>query len=121
MKLEIKIEKLVGYILLAIGVGMIFISVYLMISVFTGATLPPLLFHFSDISFQAPGGGEPMHIMSGEDMNRMVAMGFWYILMFFVMWSGGKIASLGVSLIKEIKTEIKAPKQSSIPASTENI
>jgi len=48
--------------------------------------------------------------MSGENMNLMVAMGFWYILMFFVMWAGGKLASLGVSLIKEIRVETKAPK-----------
>jgi len=99
MKLKIleKPEKVVGYVLLAVGVGMIFVSVYMVFSVFTGASIPPLLFDFSDISFL---GAE---IMSGEGMNLMVAMGFWYVLMFFVMWSGGKLASLGVSLIKEVK------------------
>jgi len=104
MKLKIESEKVVGYALLAVGVGMIFVSVYLMFSVFTGASIPPLLFDFSDISVL---GAE---VMSGESMNLMVAMGFWYILMFFVMWSGGKLASLGVSLIKEIRVETKAPK-----------
>lgn len=108
MKLKIEGEKVVGYVLLAVGVGMILVSVYLMFSVFTGASIPPLLLHFSDVSFPVPGGNETIKIASGEDMNRMVAMGFWYILMFFVMWSGGKLASLGVSLIKEIKVEAKS-------------
>ena len=110
MKLKIENEKVVGYALLAVGVGMIFVSVYLMFSVFTGASIPPLLFQFSDLSFSVPGGSETVQIMSGENMNLMVAMGFWYILMFFVMWAGGKVASLGVNLIKEIRVETKAPK-----------
>jgi len=108
MKLKIEGEKAVGYALLAVGVSMIFVSVYLMFGVFTGASIPPLLFRFSDISFPVQGGTQTIKIISGEDMNRMVAMGFWYILMFFVMWSGGKVASLGVSLIKEIKVEAKS-------------
>jgi hypothetical protein len=99
---------------------MIFISVYLMFSVFTGASTPPILFHFSDISFPVPGDSETVHLMSGEDMNKIVAMGFWYILMFFVMWSGGRLASLGVSLIKDIKVEAKAPKQAPNPTLTKD-
>ena len=110
MKLKIENEKVVGYALLAVGVGMIFVSVYLMFSVFTGASIPPLLFQFSDLSFSVPGGSETVQLMSGENMNLMVAMGFWYILMFFVMWAGGKLATLGVSLIKEVRVETKVPK-----------
>jgi hypothetical protein len=111
MKLEMKSEKVVGYILLAVGVVMILVSVYLMISVFTGRNAPPSLFNFSGISFPTPGGGEPVNVISGEDMNKLVALGVWYVLMFFVMWAGGKIASLGVSLIREIKVEAKASKE----------
>ncbi len=103
MKLKIEREKVIGYALLAVGVGMIFVSVYMVFSVFMGASSPPLLFDFSDISVL---GAE---IMSGESMNLIVAMAFWYLLMFFVMWSGGKLASLGISLIKEIRVETKAP------------
>lgn len=105
--MKIDREKAVGYGLLAVGVGMIFVSVFLMLSVFTGASAPPLLFHFSDIFFRVSEGSDPVHLVSGEDMNRMVAMGFWYMLMFFVMWSGGRMASLGVGLIKETKVEAK--------------
>jgi len=108
--MKFKDEKVVGYILLAVGVAMIFFSVYLMFSVFTGASAPPSLFNFSDISFSIPqpgGTSETVQIISGQDLSRMVAMGFWYLLMFFVVYAGGRIASLGVNLIREIRVEVK--------------
>lgn len=102
-------EKVVGYALLTVGVAMIFVSVYLMYNVFTGASSPPVLVHFSDISMPvpSPGEAESISIVSGEDLSKIVALGFWYTLMFFIMWAGGKLASLGVSLIKETKVEVK--------------
>jgi hypothetical protein len=48
-----------------------------------------------------------VRVISGEDMNRVVAMAFWYLLMLFIMFAGGRIASLGVNLIKEIRVEVK--------------
>jgi len=105
-----KNEKVVGYALLIVGVAMILVSVYLMFSVFTGASSPPVLLHLSDISFPIPGEGETMSVISGQESSKIFALGFWYILMFFIMWAGGKIASLGVSLIKEIKVEVKGLK-----------
>jgi len=109
MKLKIKGEKIVGYILLAIGIAMIFFSVYEMVRVFTGASPPPNLFNFSDISIQMPEQAEETLLVSGEELNKLAAMVFWYMLMFFIMWSGGKIASLGVNMIREIKVEVKEP------------
>ena len=108
--MKFKDEKVVGYILLAVGVVMIFLSVYLMFNVFTGASTPPSLFDFSDVSFPIlqPGGtSETVQVISGQDMNRMAAMGFWYMLMFFIAYAGGKVASLGVNLIRKIRVEVK--------------
>jgi hypothetical protein len=109
MKLKMKDEKIVGYILLAIGIIMIFFSVYEMMRVFTGGSPPPNLFNFSDISIQMSEQAEGTLLVSGEELNKLAAMAFWYMLMFFIMWSGGKIASLGVSMIREIKVEVKEP------------
>ena len=109
MKLKMKDGKIVGYVLLAIGTAMIFVSVYQMVQVFTGASPPPNLFNFSDISFSMPEQTEKTLLISGEELNKLAAMAFWYMLMFFIMWSGGKIASLGVNLIREIKVEVKEP------------
>ncbi|MGB9660226.1 MAG: hypothetical protein ACPLY9_06935 [Nitrososphaerales archaeon] len=103
--MESKYEKVVGYILLIVGVVMILISVYFMFNVFTGTTTPPRLFNFPDIYITV--SGEPTLILHGEEMNKIFAMIFWYLLMFFIMMAGGKIASLGINLIREIRVEIK--------------
>ena len=108
MKWKMKDEKIVGYVLLAIGVILIFFSIYQMMNVFTGASPPPSLFSFSDIYFPGPEGRNTLMI-SGKELNKLAAMAFWYLLMFFIMWAGGKIASLGVNLIREIRVEVKEP------------
>ena len=110
VKLKIENEKIIGYVLLAVGVVMIFVSVYFMFSVFTGASSPPILLHFSDISLAPPGEIEATSAISGQELSKMIAMSFWYLLMFFIMWAGGKVASLGVNLIKEIRVEVKGIK-----------
>ena len=102
-----KDEKILGYVLLAIGVIVIFFSIYQMLIVFTGGSPPPKLFNFSDI-YAPVAQGQSMLLMSGQELSKLVAMGFWYMLMFFIMYAGGKIASLGVNLIREIRVEIKA-------------
>ncbi|MFQ5871364.1 MAG: hypothetical protein ACE5IB_04310 [Candidatus Geothermarchaeales archaeon] len=105
-----KFDRVVGYVVLSVGLGMVFSSVFLLFSVFTGASDPPRLFEFSDVSFPIPqpeGGSETVEILSGEDASRMAAMGFWYMLMFFVMLAGGRVASSGVNLIREIRVELK--------------
>lgn len=108
MKWKMKDEKIAGYVLLAIGVTLIFISIYLMIAVFTGSSPPPKLFNFSDISMPTEKGQNTL-LISGEQLNKLAAMTFWYILMFFIAWAGGRIASLGINLIKEVRVEIKEP------------
>ena len=103
-----KDEKIVGYVLLAIGVIVIFFSIYQMWVVFTGGSPAPKLFNFSDVSI--PGAqGQNVILMSGQELSNLADLAFWYILMFFIVWAGGKIASLGVDLLREIRVEIKEP------------
>ncbi|MGD0494781.1 MAG: hypothetical protein ABSB28_01920 [Candidatus Bathyarchaeia archaeon] len=101
MKLNWKSGKTVAYVLLTVGVVVIFFAVFEMIFVFTGSSAPPKLFNFSDISSNGT------LVISGQDMNKAAGMAFWFVLMAFIMWAGGKIASLGVNLLREIKVEIK--------------
>jgi len=76
--------------------------------VFTGGSPPPKLFNFSDVSI--PGAqGQNVILMSGQELSNLADLAFWYILMFFIVWAGGKIASLGVDLLREIRVEIKEP------------
>ena len=101
MKFNWKNGRIVGHALLAVGIAVIFFAVIEMILVFTGANGPPSLFNFSDISFNGT------LVVKGQDMNRASGMLAWFILMAFVMWGGGKVASLGVNLLREIRIEVK--------------
>ena len=101
MKLNLKNGRTVGYVLLAIGIIMIFLAISEMILVFTGSNAPPKLFNFSNISTNGT------LLISGQNANTASDDLAWFILMAFIMWGGGKVASLGVNLLREIKVEIK--------------
>lgn len=101
MKFNLKNGRIAGYVLLAIGVIVIFFAIFEMIFVFTGSNAPPKLFNFSDISINGT------LLISGKNANTASDNLAWFILMAFIMWGGGKIASLGVNLLREIKVEIK--------------
>ena len=101
MKLNWKNGRIVGYVLLAVGVAVIFFAVFEMILVFTGSNGPPKLFNFQDISVNGT------LVVSGQNINKASGLLVWFVLMAFVMWGGGKVASLGVNLLREIKVEIK--------------
>jgi len=101
LKLNWRNGKIVGYALLIVGLVVIFFAVFEMIFVFTGSSGPPKLFSFSDISVNGT------LVVSGKNMNTASGLLVWFVLMAFVMWGGGKIASLGVNLLREIKIEVK--------------
>jgi hypothetical protein len=63
--IKIKNEKLVGYVLLAIGLILIFFSIFSMYSVFTGSSPAPSLIKVNDIKISIPGIGETT-IFSGD-------------------------------------------------------
>jgi hypothetical protein len=101
LKLNWRNGRIVGYALLIVGIVVIFFAVFEMIFVFTGSNAPPKLFSFSDVSVNGT------LLVSGKNMNTASGLLVWFVLMAFVMWGGGKIASLGVNLLREIKIEIK--------------
>jgi hypothetical protein len=105
---KLKNEKLVGYILLAIGVVVLLFSIVQMMIVYDGSSSPPKLFNFSDITLPASSGGN-VTLVAGSQLSLLFNLFFWYILMLFVMFVGGRIASLGVNMIKEVKVEVKQP------------
>ncbi|VVB97758.1 Uncharacterised protein [uncultured archaeon] len=110
-KLNIKDYKAVGYGLLIAGLVMIIFSVLSMYSVYTGATPAPPVITMNSVSISLPtGAGTPpvqAELISGIQSSKLVNMGIWYALMFFVVSAGGRIGGLGVKLIREIKVEVK--------------
>ncbi len=110
-KLKIKDYKAVGYGLLIAGLIMIIFSVFSMYGVYTGATPAPPVITMNDVSISLPSGQgiQPAQaeLISGTESSKLVNMGIWYVLMFFVASAGGRIAGLGTKLVREIRVEVK--------------
>ena len=111
----VKTEKIIGYILLTLGVILLLFSIFEMVNVYTGNTPPPNLFNLSDISLPLDQDGTNISLIQGAQLSQLPNLFFWFVLMFFILFAGGKIASLGISMIKDIKVEVKesltAPKE----------
>jgi len=103
-----KNEKIIGYALLILGVILLLFSIVEMITVYYGYAPPPKLFNLQDISLPGDNGSN-ISLIQGAQASQLPNLFFWFLLMGFVLLAGGKIASLGVSMIKDIKVEISEP------------
>jgi len=95
MKVE-KPEKIVGYVLLVIGLIFIIIPAWLAYSILSSGTQIPQL-------VPTPTGSE-------NDFSKAFAIFSNVCLIFFIfaiiMWAGSIISSRGVTLIKEVKLKV---------------
>ena len=97
--MQMRNEKLIGFILLFLGLILIVGALCLVCFVFTGITRPPELFRMQSITVLIPtgtGAFGSIQLLPGEAVSKLFNMAVWYILMLFVLSAGGKIAGLGV-------------------------
>ncbi len=125
---DIKLDKIIGYVLLAVGILMIVIPIFLIANVLTGKSKPPQVFNVEAPTFDLPlsgqqlempkdiklpqgfvsqSGSQKMKIIPDEVFNSSLNIGMYYLLMVFIGSSGSKIAGIGIKLIKEIKVQVK--------------
>ncbi len=122
-------DKVIGYILLAGGVLMIIVPIFLVAGVLTGKSKPPQVFNFEAPSFDIPlsqqqlqipdsakvpaglnltqSGSQKAKIIPDDVFNASLNISVYYLLMLFIGSSGSKIAGIGVRLIKDIKVQVK--------------
>lgn len=94
--------------LLLVGLILIVFAVVSIYRVYTGSSSPPSIFRMENqISIQRENETLTVEGISGEELSKVVNMGLWSVAMFFVALGGGKIAGLGVKLIRDIKVEVK--------------
>ncbi len=102
-----KWNKITGYPLVSVGLGMIIISVYLMYAVFTNSIEPPKILRLNDIELLIPlpvgGVSVKTTLIQGDQFSKLVNMLLWAVFMLFIVSAGGKICDIGVKLIKEVK------------------
>lgn len=120
-------EKTIGYVLLAVGLSMIVISVFMIVNILTGRSKPPQVLNVEAPSIQLPSAGSielpeqlraqgfslgqtgkeqsSQKIIPDEVFSFYINAGVFYLLMMFIASAGSKIATIGVHLIKDIKVK----------------
>lgn len=105
-------DKTIGYALLFLGIGIIFFSIFSSFSVFNGRS-PPQIFNLEkeNAGPTVVNGQEisSMEFIPLDYLNQSGNLTFFMLFMFFLVSAGGKISSIGVSMVHGKKTD--TPKQ----------
>lgn len=123
-------EKIIGYLLLVVGILIIVASAFSTYAVYTDKTEPVKLFHFKPISLntneiiaanlpaemsgsltQQPTQVQQTELIPAEMLNDTTNIFAHLFLMGFIASVGYKIASLGTQLIRPIVVKMKAKEE----------
>ena len=103
----LKTEKVLGYILLSVGLICIFIAFRSMQDIFNKETSPPEIFQMKSLSFSVSAGADAastaVKINLDSEVRKAVNIFLYYLFMIFVVIVGGKLSSLGIQMVKEVK------------------
>ena len=108
-----KTNKVVGYVLLLVGLILILLAIYWAINALTSGSSPISVFKWENQNVSIPqGDNHPPQSLSipGESISKSVNLLLWLVLMIFVAIGGGIIAILGVRMTQDIKVEVKVKK-----------
>lgn len=103
-------SKIIGYVLLIIGLLLIVGPLWQTYNIFTGKSLPPQVFikpvalqvdeKASLLDVQKQMQNALIKIIPIDFINNTLNLATWLLLMWILIYGGGKIAEIGVKLIK---------------------
>lgn len=112
-------ERVIGYILLAVGVVVILLSAINVYKVFSGAARPIKLFDFAGIGINLPtpsgvpteavqvkGQSSRVELLSSNMINDTANLAAHLFLMGFLASIGYKLAALGILLLRPITVKV---------------
>lgn len=107
-------EKVIGYILLAVGLIVILVASYQVFQIFTGNATALSVVQTTginlDMSSFAPAGtipaGTKAQLLSASELDEFANLTLTYLLLTFLVSVGYKIASLGIQLVKTIEVKV---------------
>jgi hypothetical protein len=123
-------EKISGYSLLFLGIGIMFFCAINIFMVFTNKTEPFSYFNISsngsqenpldigNLMKQIQGGNQDTlntsitfpktELIPSESLNQMLNLSAQFFLMTFILGFGYKLANLGVQLVRPVKVNLKS-------------
>lgn len=106
-----KIDKIIGYILLAIGLLFIIIPLYQAYGVIAGSATPPSIFkqinflqpnqNVGQMDFQKQIENALMEVLPLDMINEIINLLSWAILMSVFIFGGKQISLIGIKMIKK--------------------
>lgn len=99
-------EKITGYLLLLIGVGVILVAFLNAYGIFSGTLQPVQFLNFANVGFDL-GTGIKQELLSGKDLSTSTNFFLHIIVLGFFVNVGFKLATLGTQLLRPIKIEVK--------------
>jgi hypothetical protein len=111
--MESTTEKNIGLFLLCAGMIIIVIAVYQAYTVFNGSSVPPSISKIQEIVIAGSNVQNsgivigPMKFMINKEINTVIDTCLWAMFMMFLVVAGGKIAGIGVQMVRDIKIEVK--------------
>ncbi|MEI7527426.1 MAG: hypothetical protein WCK76_00670 [Elusimicrobiota bacterium] len=100
-------DKKTGYALLWGGVGIILYSVVMAWKVFGGSAPPPNLIDMKSVVLPLPNMQFAMPL--DPNISKTANISLYFMFLFFLSSAGGRIANLGVKLVREPKPEPQKP------------
>jgi len=95
-------ERLIGYVLLSFGLGIIFFSIFSALPVFSGTKSPPQIFRLEKSTKPLSIGGMEipgLELIPVDYLNLSGNLMFFILFLWFLVTAGGKIAAIGVSML----------------------
>jgi len=119
MDLKEKDKTIVGYVLLIIGLILMFYSITTVIGVFSGGEVPIEILHSEaeekTTETNPENGNETMPEIDlaeiVEPMFPMFNLMAWIIIAFFILIAGGRVARVGIQMMKASLPDVKIIKQ----------
>jgi len=110
-----ELNKIVGYVLLTIGLLLIIMPLWQTYNIFIGASTPAQIFK-KPVTLQVDNKASPTDIQKQMQnafikvlpldlINSTLNLASWLILMWILMYGGGQISGIGVKLINNVSKE----------------
>jgi hypothetical protein len=103
-------NRIIGYFLLIIGVLLIALPLWQTYSIFTGKAQPAQIFakpaalaenqNVSPADIQGQIQNAMAKVMPVDSINNTLNLAAWLLLVWILIYGGGKIAEIGVKLVK---------------------
>jgi len=108
-KLTMNSNKIIGYVLLIVGLLLIILPLWQTYSIFTGKSLPPQVFmnavpltvdnNVAITDVQGQMQNALIKVLPINLINNTLNLASWLILMWILIYGGSKISGIGVKLL----------------------